>query len=102
MGPLYMATLVVAEAIGSSRNTYVAEIASTNDTISAYGIWEDQRLARMVLSNHDVFNVNGTNTTVQRTSQLVSLKSLGITDLQVGTATIKSLKIPYTNAQRNM
>jgi hypothetical protein len=102
IGPLYYSTVVVAEAIGSSGNTYIAELTSTNNTISAYGIWEGKRLARMVLTNHDTFNVNGTNSTEERTSQLVNLKSFGLVDVNVGTATIKSLKIPYTNAQRNM
>ena len=102
IGPSYYANLIVAEAIGSAGSSYVAELASTNNSISAYGIWENKRLARIVLSNHDTFNENGTNTTVERTSFLVDLKSFNLTELNVGTATIKSLKIPYTNAQRNM
>jgi hypothetical protein len=99
---VYYANLIVAEAIGSSGNTYIAEIASTNNSISAYGIWENKRLARLVLTNHDTFNINGTNSTAERSSQLVNLKNFGLADVNVGVATIKSLKIPYTNAQRNM
>lgn len=102
IGPLYLAALVVAEAIGTSGNSFVAELTSTNNSISGYGIWENKRLARLVLTNHDTYNVNGTNSTTARTSQLVNLKSFGLVDVNIGTATIKSLKIPYTNAQRNM
>lgn len=102
IGPLYYATLVAAEAIGSSGNTYVAELTSTNNTISGYGIWENKRLARLVLTNHDTYNVNGTVVNATRSSQLVNLKSFGLVDVNIGTATIKSLYIPYTNAQRNM
>lgn len=102
IGPLYYANLIAAEAIGSSSKTYVAELASTNNSISAYGIWDNKKLVRMVLTNHDVYNVNGTNSNAPRSSQLVNLQGFKLQSLPIGTATIKSLKIPYTNAQRNM
>lgn len=102
IGPLYYANIIAAEAIGSSSKRYVAELASTNNSISAYGIWDNKKLVRMVITNHDVYNVNGTDSNAQRSSQMVDLQGFKLQDLSIGTATIKSLKVPYTNAQRNM
>ncbi|KAK1983634.1 hypothetical protein LZ30DRAFT_780443 [Colletotrichum cereale] len=52
--PSYYAFLIVNEAIGTSGKSYVAELATTNITLTAYGIWEEQRLARVVVLNTQV------------------------------------------------
>lgn len=53
--PSYHALLIVNEAIGTSGSAYVAEIATTNITLTAYGIWEDEQLARVVILNTQVY-----------------------------------------------
>ncbi|KAL0930106.1 uncharacterized protein CTRU02_214926 [Colletotrichum truncatum] len=52
--PSYHAFLIVNEAIGKSGNAYVAELATTNITLTAYGIWENDELARLVILNTQV------------------------------------------------
>ncbi|KXH53373.1 hypothetical protein CSIM01_13804 [Colletotrichum simmondsii] len=52
--PSYHAFLVVNEAIGKSGESYVAEIPTSNITLTAYGIWEQERLARLVVLNTQV------------------------------------------------
>ncbi|KAK7438142.1 hypothetical protein Landi51_11795 [Colletotrichum acutatum] len=52
--PSYHAFLIVNEAIGKSDEAYVAEIPTSNSTLTAYGIWEQDRLARIVALNTQV------------------------------------------------
>ena len=53
--PSYHAFLVVDEAIGKSGNAYITEIPTSNFTLTAYAIWEADRLARLVVLNTQVF-----------------------------------------------
>ncbi|KAF6821810.1 hypothetical protein CPLU01_12378 [Colletotrichum plurivorum] len=53
--PLYHAFLIVNEAIGKSGRSFVAEIPTTNLSLTAYGIWEDKELARLVILNTQVY-----------------------------------------------
>ncbi|KAF9878229.1 hypothetical protein CkaCkLH20_04267 [Colletotrichum karsti] len=53
--PSYHAFLIVNEAIGKSGRAYVAEIATTNLTLTAYGIWEEEKLARIVVLNTQIY-----------------------------------------------
>jgi hypothetical protein len=53
--PLYNAFLLVNEAIGSTGDSWVAEIGTQNNSISAYGIYENKELTRLVVINHQVY-----------------------------------------------
>ncbi|KAL2877215.1 hypothetical protein SGCOL_007611 [Colletotrichum sp. CLE4] len=53
--PSYHALLIVNEAIGKSGEAYVAEIPTSNITLTAYGIWEQKRLARIIVLNTQVY-----------------------------------------------
>ncbi|KAJ9114075.1 hypothetical protein QFC22_005895 [Naganishia vaughanmartiniae] len=86
----YYGALMVAEAIGTGANTKVAELSSNSTSIAAYGIWENDRLARAVIINSDVFFA-GTNET--RSSQTVELG--GYTN---GKTSIKRLTAPGANS----
>ena len=57
--PLYYAMLIVNEAVGSSGEPYIAEIPTTNITLTAYGIWEQKQLRRVVVTNNQIFNGTG-------------------------------------------
>ncbi|OCH92578.1 glycoside hydrolase family 79 protein [Obba rivulosa] len=53
VGPIFYSTLVVAEALGMSGASRVADLALNNGNIytPGYGVWEDDQLARLVLLN---------------------------------------------------
>lgn len=53
--PLYHSYLIVNEAIGTSGNAYVAELPTTNGSLTAFGIWEGHVLARVVVLNTQVY-----------------------------------------------
>lgn len=53
--PSYYALLIVNEAIGKSGNAFIAEIPTTNLTLTAYGVWEEKRLARLVVLNTQLY-----------------------------------------------
>jgi hypothetical protein len=93
IGPLYYAYLVVGEAIGTSRNAWVSELGTTNTSISAYGIWEDTKLVRAVVVNHNAY----VNATAPRNSYNVNF-----VNYNVNVATVKTLTAPLTSSQRNM
>lgn len=63
--PSYHALLIVNEAIGTSNRAEIAEIATTNLTLTAYGIWEDGRLKRMVVLNSAVYLGNGVKSSLR-------------------------------------
>ncbi|KAF4781110.1 hypothetical protein HER10_EVM0007419 [Colletotrichum scovillei] len=70
--PSYHAFLIVNEAIGKSGESYVAEIPTSNVTLTAYGIWEQERLARIVVLNTQV-HLGGQ----EKPSINVNLKGIG-------------------------
>ncbi|KAJ8073455.1 hypothetical protein PM082_011731 [Marasmius tenuissimus] len=53
--PQYYAAIIVAEAIGKSGNTQIAEIPIDNDRIAGYGFYENGALARAVFLNSQAF-----------------------------------------------
>lgn len=73
--PSYHACLIVNEAIGTSGNSYVTELATPNTTMTAYAIWEDTKLARLVVLNTQVYLGTG-----EKPSISVQLNGLGATD----------------------
>ncbi|PVH69161.1 glycoside hydrolase family 79 protein [Cadophora sp. DSE1049] len=87
--PSYHALLIVNEAIGKSGRAEIAEIATTNLTLTSYGIWEDGRLKRMVVMNTAVYLGVGMKSTMK-----VSLKGLE----QGRLATIKLLESNMTTS----
>ncbi|KAH8602060.1 hypothetical protein B0O99DRAFT_499955 [Bisporella sp. PMI_857] len=65
--PSYHALLIVNEAIGKSNKAEIAEIATTNVTLTAYGIWEADQLKRMVVMNSAVYLGQGEKPSMQIT-----------------------------------
>lgn len=57
--PSYHAFIVVNEAIGTSGNSYVGEIYTKTTNLTAYGIWEDRSLKRLVITNSQVYLGDG-------------------------------------------
>ena len=66
----YYGAVMANEAIGTGKDTAIAELVVNNVNTAAYGIWEGGRLARAVIINNDVY-LPGVNAT--RTSETVSL-----------------------------
>ncbi|KAH7411457.1 hypothetical protein BKA64DRAFT_773122 [Cadophora sp. MPI-SDFR-AT-0126] len=87
--PSYHALLIVNEAIGKSGRSEIAEIATTNLTLTAYGIWESGQLKRMVVMNSAVYLGQGVKSSLR-----VSLKGLE----QGRSATIKRLESNMTTS----
>jgi len=53
--PQYYAAIIAAEAIGSSGNTRMVELAITDSSITGYAFYENSRLARAVFINLHAF-----------------------------------------------
>ena len=62
--PQYHAYLIVNEAIGKSGNSFIAELPTTNVNMTAFGIWEDEELARVVVMNMQVYLGEGTKPSI--------------------------------------
>lgn len=54
--PPYYGQIMVAEAIGKSNDTRVVNIPLSEDTESAYAIYNGQRLSKLVVTNLRAFN----------------------------------------------
>lgn len=93
--PQYHAFLVVAEAIGSSGKSRVAEISVAADHISSYGIWENGKLARIVVINLQPWTYGSTGTRPVTTVQLQGLKPHAV-------ATYKTLYVPYADIAQGL
>lgn len=91
--PSYYALLVVDEAIGASGNAFIAEIPTTNLTLTAYGIWEKQRLARLVVLNTQVYLGTGNKPSINVTLSGLHAK---------GAATIKRLQSEKTTTYKGL
>lgn len=90
--PSYNGMLAVNEAIGSSGDSWITEIATLNDTITAYGIYEQGNLVRVVVLNQAVYTGEG-----DRSSVRVAFK-----DLDGWTGSVKRLLGPQTTALTGM
>lgn len=91
IAPLWNALLVVAEAIGTSGNSYVAELGTDSTSLAAYGIYEDYSLRRIVLINSQVY-LNST----QGGRPGLNVTLSGWSSSQY--ATVKRFETPYTNS----
>jgi hypothetical protein len=89
--PAFYGTLVVNEAIGSSGQSCVSEIGTNSETLSAYAIWENSKLARLVIINSETYIPSQNSTRVNSTIYLNGL-------VHSGKITAKRLSIPSTNA----
>ncbi|GMK56154.1 hypothetical protein CspeluHIS016_0212100 [Cutaneotrichosporon spelunceum] len=87
--PLYYAILIVNEAVGMTGNSYVAEIPTFTNSLSAYAIWENGKLVRAVVVNTDVYTADSP----ARSGIKLALSNLGTTSV-----TVKRFHTPYTNA----
>jgi hypothetical protein len=94
IGALYHAFLIVNEAIGKTGQSRIAEYATSDNSIAAYGIYEDGWLARAVLINDDPYTEM---TPGGRTNSTVMLNNPASKQ-----GTIKWFETPYTNSSRGM
>lgn len=93
---MYYGMLLVNEAIGSTQATKrVAELGCLHRHIVAYGIYEDDQLARMVLINTQVY-CNGSQ---ERKNIEVSLDFLPAMEIAYS---VKRLRLPHTQAHHDM
>ncbi|KAJ2955044.1 hypothetical protein NQZ79_g8886 [Umbelopsis isabellina] len=92
--PQYHAFLVVAEAIGKTGNSRVAELSVGSSQVSAYGIWEHGELARVVVINQQPWTYSSTGTRPVTTVQLQGLTSKK--------ATVKTLYVPYADIAQGL
>ncbi|KAH8897342.1 hypothetical protein GQ53DRAFT_778460 [Thozetella sp. PMI_491] len=63
--PSYHAFLIVNEAIGKSGDSYIAELPTSNLTLTAYGVWEKKQLRRIVILNTQVYLGSGVKPSIQ-------------------------------------
>ncbi|KAJ2962296.1 hypothetical protein NQZ79_g2524 [Umbelopsis isabellina] len=90
----YHAFLVVAEAIGNTGKSRIAEIYVGSNHVSAYTIWENGALARIVVINQEPWTFASTGARPITTVKLQGLNSKN--------ATYKSLYIPYADVADGM
>ncbi|KIR53357.1 hypothetical protein I315_03947 [Cryptococcus gattii Ru294] len=95
--PAYHAALIVNEAIGTNNNSYVAEISTANDNVVAYGIWENEDLVRMVVTNTEVYTTD--NEAAQKGRNKFEVNLVGA---EGRNATVKRLFAPQTTAMRGI
>lgn len=88
--PSYHSFLITNEAIGTSGNSYVAELTTSNNSVAAYGIWEGTKLARVVLINSLVY-VPDSGARDSITFPIINLPS-------GAKVTAKRLAIPFTTS----
>lgn len=92
--PQYHAFLVVAEAIGNTGKSRIAEIYVGSNHVSAYTIWENGALARIVVINQEPWTFASTGARPITTVKLQGLNSKN--------ATYKSLYITYADVADGM
>lgn len=64
--PPYYGHIMVANAIGQSKNTRIVNIPLGEDTESAYAIYDGKRLSKLVVTNLRAFNQTTTETRPHR------------------------------------
>ena len=94
IGALYHAFLVVNEAIGKTGSSHIAELATSDNRVAAYGVYEGGWLARAVLINSEAYTegMHG----VRKNATVV------LNNLASRQGTIKLFETPYTNSSRGM
>lgn len=93
--PQYHAFLIVAEAIGRTGKSRIAELSVASDHISAYGIWESGKLVRIVVINLQPWTYSSTGTRPVTTIQLQELANHQ-------RATYKTLYVPYADIAQGL
>ncbi|KAL9714254.1 hypothetical protein Ac2012v2_002564 [Leucoagaricus gongylophorus] len=88
--PQYYAAIIAAEAIGSSGNTRMVELAITDSSITGYAFYENSRLARAVFINLHAF----LSTSSSRGRTHIDLT---LVNGSAGSATLKRLAIKHAD-----
>lgn len=91
IAPLFNSFLIVAEAIGTAGNSYVAELGTSSGSLSTYGVYENGALKRVVIVNSQVYLP-----TTQGGRPGVNVSLEGWSNSQY--ATVKRFETPYTNS----
>ena len=82
---------MVNEAIGTHDRTKIVELATNSSMIGSYGIYEDERLARVIAINYDKFYPDQNSTRLAQT--------VVFPDSWKGrTVSVKRFTTPATNA----
>lgn len=55
VGAMYYGAAMVNEAIGTGKNTKIADLPTNTTKLAAHGIWEDDRLMRVAVVNNQVY-----------------------------------------------
>lgn len=92
--PMYNGLLVVNEMIGTSGCSKIAEIENPNLGLATYGVWEQNKLRKLVLINSNLF----TEASVARSGFNITLAGRDVGRQ----ATVKRLSIPYTTSTSGM
>jgi len=87
--PSYHSFLIVNEAIGKTGDSHVVELGTRNSTLTAFGFYEGGKIARIVMTNSNVYLGGGER-------QGFHVKLDGWTDGMTGV--VKRLATPTTNA----
>ncbi|CAO3674026.1 unnamed protein product [Umbelopsis ramanniana] len=93
--PQYHAFLVVAEAIGKSGKSRIAELPVASSNIASYGIWEKGKLVRIVVINSQPWVYASTGTRPVTTIQLEGIN-------KHTKATYKTLYVPYADIAQGL
>lgn len=91
--PSYHSFLIVNEAIGKTGDSWIAEIGTRNSSLTAFGVYENKELKRMIVTNAQVYSGQG-----QR--QSFNIKLDGWTEGK--TATLKRLQTTQTVSFTNV
>jgi hypothetical protein len=86
--PLYHAFLIVNEAIGLSGEAHVAELGTLEGNLAVYGVWEKDKLVKMVMVNSGLYQDGDRG-----------ILNVGLDGIAKGECIkVKRLKVPKTEA----
>ncbi|KZV85884.1 glycoside hydrolase family 79 protein [Exidia glandulosa HHB12029] len=94
--PTYYGAILIAEAVGTSGTTSIAEISINDSRIAGYAIYEGTKLVRAVFINSQSWPSGSTGA---RPAVKIDLLCLGT---PVTTATVKRLKITHSDDTANL
>jgi hypothetical protein len=91
----YYGAVIANEAIGTGKDTSIAELVVNAPNTIAYGIWEGKKLARAVVINTDVYLPSVNSTRSEETVSLLNFPS-------AAKVSVKRLSAPATNATHGL
>lgn len=86
---IYFGTYMINEFIGASKKPYITELTTNSTNVSAYGLFDEEKIKRVMIINFNTFFPGDLN----RTSEVVAMSGLN-----VNSGTLKRFYTPYTNS----